>query len=181
VTDTAIDTVNEPETGVTPRTSSRRPPVRLLVLGALVAVSAVVVALLGWQSLSDRRAQDARDQALAAARTDSEVVLSYTPRTLDSDLARSRQLISGEFSAKFDQLASSVVEPATKQVGLATTAKVVRAAVIDANPEQMHALLYISQTSTSTSQPQPKTTANQVKVTMTKARGQWLISEMQPL
>jgi hypothetical protein len=42
-------------------------------------------------------------------------------------------------------------------------------------------VLLMKQVSTMKDQPQPRTDPNQVKVTMTKSDGHWLISGMQPL
>jgi Mce-associated membrane protein len=58
---------------------------------------------------------------------------------------------------------------------------VLNAAVIDAQPDQVRALLFVNQTSTTTGAPEPRTAANQVRVTMTAVDGQWLISDLQPL
>jgi len=152
-----------------------------IVLAALVLVSAVAVGVLGWRAFSDARAQGERDAALAAAKADTTQVLSYDSRTLDADLANSRKVISGSFAAKFEELANSVIVPAVRQQSLSTKATVVRAAVIDAQPNQVSALLFVNQTTTMGDQPAPRNATNQVKVTMTWADGKWLISDMQPL
>jgi Mce-associated membrane protein len=137
--------------------------------------------VLGWQSISASRAQSAQNAALDAARTGTTQVLSYDSKTLDADLAKSRTLISGNFAAKFEDLANSVIVPAVRQQSLSTKANVVRAAVIDAQPEQVQALLFVNQTTTMSSQPAPRSATNQVRVTMTWSDGHWLISDVQPL
>jgi Mce-associated membrane protein len=155
---------------------------RLLVaLAGLVVVSAVVVGWFGWQAYSTAQDRHAQDEALAAARSATAQVLSYSAPTLDADLARSRSMISGLFAAKFAQLADNVIVPAVKEQNLATKAVVLNAAVIDAQPDQVRALLFVNQTSTMTGAPEPRTAANQVRVTMTAVDGQWLISDLQPL
>ena len=157
---------------------------RMLVpigLAALALGSAVAVAVLGWQAFSDARTQRAQDAALEAARTSTVQVLSYDSKTLDADLARSRGLISGTFAAKFEELASGVIVPAVKQQNLGTKATVARSAVIDAQPDQVRALLFVNQATTVGSDPAPHTASNQVRVTMTWTDGRWLISDLQPL
>jgi Mce-associated membrane protein len=151
------------------------------VLAALALGSAIAVGVLGWQAYSDARAQRAQTAALDAAKTGTVQVLSYDSKTLDADLARSRTLISGAFAAKFEELAGSVIEPAVKQQNLGTKATVARSAVIDAQPDQVRALLFVNQTTTVGSDPAPHTASNQVRVTMTWTDGHWLISDMQPL
>ena len=152
-----------------------------IVLAALALGSAVAVAVLGWQAISDSRAQRAQDTALDAAKTSTTQVLSYDSKTLDADLGRARTLISGAFAAKFEELASSVIVPAVKQQNLGTKATVARSAVIDAQPDQVRALLFVNQTTTVGSDPAPHTASNQVRVTMTWTDGHWLISDLQPL
>jgi len=127
------------------------------------------------------KAEMAQAAALDAARTRTAELLSYSTPTLDADLARSRGLISGGFAAKFEELAGSVIVPAVRQQSLSTKATVVRAAVIDAQSDQVRALLFVNQTTTMGDQPAPRNATNQVKVTMTWADGKWLISDMQPL
>src|SRR5882757_963616 len=168
---------------LTPAAASRSPARRLLpiVLAALLVASAVAVALLGWGAYSESRAQRTQDAALAAARDNATQVLSYNSTTLDADLARSRGLISGGFAAKFEELAGSVIVPAVRQQSLSTKATVVRAAVIDAQSDQVRALLFVNQTTTVAGQPAPHNATNQVRVTMTWTNGKWLISDMQPL
>jgi Mce-associated membrane protein len=169
----------EPTAAAPPRSQARR--LFPIVLAALLVASAVAVALLGWGAYSESRAQRTQDAALAAARDNTTQVLSYNSTTLDADLARSRALISGGFAAKFEELASSVIVPAVRQQSLSTKATVVRAAVIDAQSDQVRALLFVNQTTTVAGQPAPHNATNQVRVTMTWTDGKWLISDMQPL
>jgi Mce-associated membrane protein len=158
-----------------------RPVLVPIALAVLALASLVAVAVLGWQSISASRAQSAQNAALDAARTGTTQVLSYDSKTLDADLAKSRTLISGNFAAKFEDLANSVIVPAVRQQSLSTKANVVRAAVIDAQPEQVQALLFVNQTTSMSSQPAPRSATNQVRVTMTWSDGHWLISDVQPL
>jgi Mce-associated membrane protein len=132
-------TTDAVEPSSTTETAPAGSPARRLlpiVLAALLVASAVAVALLGWGAYSESRAQRTQDAALAAARDNTTQVLSYNSTTLDADLARSRGLISGGFAAKFEELASTVIVPAVRQQSLSTKATVVRAAVIDAQPDR---------------------------------------------
>lgn len=151
------------------------------ILGALALVVAVVVGVLAWQSLSDSRTEAAQAQALDTARSSAAQILSYDAKTLDTDVEKSRKLVSGEFAVSFEQLVATVIDPVVKQAGLSNKATVTRAAVIDSRPDQLDALLFVNQTSTAPAQPQPASVMNQIKVTMTKVGDQWLVSGMQPL
>ena len=153
-------------------------PLGLIVL---VGLAAVLVAVLASRAVSEARVRSSQDAALAAARTGTEQVLSYSPRSVQADLAASRKLVSGDFAAKFDQLATQVILPATQSQGLSTKAKVVRAAVVDATADQAHFVLFVDQSTTAKDQTGAQTSSNQVGVTMTLTGGRWLISDLQPL
>jgi Mce-associated membrane protein len=168
-----------PESAVT--ASRRRPTPLVIVLGVLVVLSAVGVGLLGWQAWTDHQAQRDRAEALDAARVGAGQVLTFDPANVNAQLAAARKIVSGTFAAQFDQLATAAIVPATQQDGLATKADVTRAAVVDSQPDQVDVLLFVRQTSSSKSQPQAQSVTNQVKLTMTRAEGRWLISTMQPL
>jgi Mce-associated membrane protein len=166
---------------VTVATASRRPKPLLIVLATLVVVSAVVVGLLTWQTIGDLRTQRDRTDALNAARTGITEVLSYSPANVNAQLASMRKIMSRDFAVQFDRMATAVIVPATQQVGLTTKADVIRSAVVDSQPGQADVLLFVKQVTSSNTQTQAQTVTNQVKVTMTKSNGQWLISNMQPL
>jgi Mce-associated membrane protein len=165
------------------KTAARGKPSGLvLVLGVLVALSAVGVGILLWQFIGDSRAAASKADALDAARTGTAEVLSFDPTGVNAQLAQARKVVSGAFAAQFEQLATAVIVPATQQIGLSTKAEVSRAAVIDATSSEVNVVEFVKQTTSSKQQPQAKSITNQVKVTMTKADdGRWLISTMQPL
>lgn len=173
---------NHPESLVTAPPAPNRQRLLVIVLGALIVISAVVVGLLGWQAIGDAHDRSQRSEALNAARTGAPEVLSFDPTDVNTQLAAARKIVSGTFAAQFDQLATAVITPATQQAGLVTKAAVTRAAVIDAQAGQVDVLVFIKQSTSSKTQPQVQSVTNQVKMTMTRSDGgQWLISNMQPL
>jgi Mce-associated membrane protein len=173
-------TPHDPETTVTapPQSRSNLLPI---VLAVLILVSAIVVGLLGWRVHRDAQAKEDQAAALAAARTGVGLVLSFDPANLDAELASARRVVSGNFAAQFDQLATAVIVPATQQVGLTTKAEVTRLAVIESRPDQIDVLALVKQATSSKAEPTPQAATNQVKVTLTEADGKWLISNMEPL
>jgi Mce-associated membrane protein len=163
----------------TARTPGKTVP---FVLAILLVLSAIVVAYLAWLVVADKRVQQDQDDALTAARTGAVAILSFDPDHVSDQLAAARKLISGAFAANFDQTASKFIVPAAQQGGLGMKSEVIRAAVAGSpRPDQVDVVLLMKQVSTMKDQPQPRTDPNQVKVTMTKSDGHWLISGMQPL
>jgi Mce-associated membrane protein len=174
-------TDNEAEKTVATEPSSKKGRALPIVLAALCVIAAVVVGLLSWQAIAASRAQTDSDQALDAARTRSVFVLSYAPPTVDADIAKAREQLSGTFAAQFDQLVNSVVLPATKQQGLASKVDVTHSAMMESHPDHADVLLLMHQVVSSNAQP-PQEGTIQVKVTVTKTPdGQWLISSLQPI
>jgi Mce-associated membrane protein len=166
-----------PQPPPVPARSWRRLP---LVLGIVLAVSAVAVGVLGWQAVGASRAQANQDAALAAARTEIPQVLSFSVSSLDADLARARGLVSGAFANQFNQLTGEVIGPAVKQQGITTKAKVLRTGIVDAQPGRVTVLMYVQQDTSGAGQPAHQA-VNQVEATMTEVHGKWLISDMQAL
>jgi len=183
---TMADGVHSSEPATSDDTGARTGKGRALpiVLAGLCVLAAVLVGLLSWLAITAKHAQRDLDTALDAARTRAPLVLSYAPATIDADIAKAREQVSGAFAAQFDQLVNSVVLPATKQQGLASKVDVVHSALVEPVPDPLdHAdvLLMVHQVVTGNNQ-QPQEGTVQVRVTMTRtADGRWLISGLQPI
>jgi len=68
-----------------------------------------------------------------------------------------------------------------QQKQVTQTAQVIRAAVAELDPDSAVVLVFINQTVSSKEKPQPQTTAVSARVTLTKVKGSWLISKLDPL
>jgi Mce-associated membrane protein len=150
-----------------------------LVLAVLLA--SVLAAVLGWRAYSAAATDRATSAALDMAKIRTSELLSYSAPSLDADLARAKQQVTGDFVQRFDQLASTLIAPSTRQQGLTTRATVVRAAVVDSQPGRVVTLLFINQSTTTTAHPRPVQQTSQATVTMSKVGDQWLISDLTAL
>lgn len=148
---------------------------------ALVAVLLVAVVVLGWRAVAAGLAQRDTDAALAAARTQVGVVLSYDARTLAADQARALGATTAPFTQRFDQMLNTVVDPTARAQGTRTQARVVRAALVESRPDQVVSLLFVDQSTSTSAHPEPQPSTAQVRVTMTRVHGVWLISALLPL
>jgi Mce-associated membrane protein len=81
--------------------------------------------------------------------------VSYSTPTQEADLARAKQQVTGEFTQRFERLASTLIAPSTRHRGVTTKATVTRAAVIDARSDRVVTLLFVNQTTTTNGQPNP--------------------------
>ncbi|MDQ0605038.1 Mce-associated membrane protein [Streptomyces canus] len=173
------------------RSASVRPWRRLLSMALCVVLVAglVAIAVLGWQYREGRRAEQARGEALAAARKAAPVVLSYDYRHLDRDFARARTHLTGTFREEYRRTTKTVVGPtATKYHGVvkatvATPAGGGRpaASVVSTGPDKAVVLLFVNQVTTSTQVTGSRVDLNRVRMTLTRTAEGWKVSAVDAL
>lgn len=147
------------------------------VLTLLVAGSGAAAGIWDTQAANATATQQERDAAAAAAKAEIPQILSYDYRTLSADLARARADTAGEFSAQFDQLASQLIEPNAPKQQTVTKAVVPAAAAMDSSGDQVTVLVFVQQSTTNKQQPKPQVSAGQLRLTMQKVNGRWLVSQ----
>ncbi|GAB2860205.1 hypothetical protein GCM10027074_29210 [Streptomyces deserti] len=160
-----------------------------VVLGLLLAAGLVAVAVLGWQYREGLRTQDARGQALAAARKAAPVVLSYDYRHLDRDFARARAHLTGDFREEYGKTTRTVVAPTAEKYRGVVKATVVEppgggtpaASVVSASPDRVVVLLFVNQVTRSTQVSAPRLDLNRVRMTLTRTSDGWKVSAVDAL
>ncbi|MGW3209643.1 hypothetical protein [Streptomyces sp. NPDC001135] len=173
---------------------SARPPgaglrVVTAVLGVVLVVALVVAAVLGWQYRQGRQAEQARGEALAAARKAAPVVLSYDHRHLGRDFTRARALLTGHFRDQYGRTTKTVVAPtATKYRGVVRATVATPAgggapavSVVSATPDRAVVLLFVDQVTESTQVPEPRLDLNRVRMTLTRTSHGWRVSGVDAL
>jgi Mce-associated membrane protein len=160
----------------------RRVPLSGLVWVVLVVASVGLLAgLLYFQYRPAQQTNDAAAQsAIAAAKDGTVAVYTYSPNTIDRDLASAQSHLTGDFSSEFKQYIQSPAPTDAKRNGVKTAATVAGAALMELHPDSAKALLFINQTTTSAQNPATSETSRSLLVTLTKVDGKWLISSMKP-
>ena len=155
---------------------------RSIVATALVVIAVGITALLFFTLYRpDQQVGDAAaHRAIQAASDGAVAVLSYTPENLDHDFAKAKSYLTGNFLAYYTKFTEQIAALA-QQKHVTETAQLVRAAVSELHPNSAVVLVFINQTATSKEKPEPQTTANSARVTLTKVKGSWLISKLDPL
>ena len=156
---------------------------RLTATVLLVAVSAVGA---GWSYLNQYRVEqqigpEAAESAIRAATDGTVAILSYSPDTLDGDLAAAKTHLTGEFLTYYGKFSDEIVAPAARENAVDTEAAVVRSGVAEMREGTAKVLVFLNQTTTSKSTAAPMQTASTVMVTMTEVDGAWLISAFDPM
>ncbi|MFD8725899.1 hypothetical protein ACFV2H_50265 [Streptomyces sp. NPDC059629] len=177
----------QPEDGAPPRKAGRS--VLTAVLGVVLVAALVAAAVLGWQYRQGRQAEQARGEALAAARQAAPVVLSYDYRHLDRDFSRARALLTGHFRDQYGKTTKAVVAPtATKYHGVVKATVATPAdggapavSVVSATPDRAVVLLFVNQVTRSTQVPEPRLDLNRVRMTLTRTSDGWKVSGVDAL
>ncbi|WP_225095332.1 hypothetical protein [Streptomyces sp. CoH27] len=178
---------DEPEESAPSRRAGRSV---LTAVPVLVLVTALVVAaVLGWQYRQGRQAEQARGEALAAARKAAPVVLSYDYRHLDRDFARARALLTGHFRDQYGRTTKTLVAPTATTYHAVVKATVATpsdggtpaASVVSATPDKAVVLLFVNQVTQSTQVPEPRLDLNRVRLTLTHTSDGWKVSGVDAL
>lgn len=154
----------------------------ILLIVAVVASVGFAGGLFVFQYRPDQQlGAAAADAALAAASEGAVAILSYSPETVDRDVAAANSLLTGEFLRYYREFSQHFVAPAVRQQDVKASATVLRAGVSELHPDSAVVLLFIHQTTTSKDKPEPVLTSSNVRVGLTKVDGTWLISKFEPV
>jgi Mce-associated membrane protein len=192
------DSVNEtrPEDdGSSERTEHRRANRPRMVLNVKVVPVIVVLLLLisggvtAWLYFTQYQPKQQTDrtnpavaQAVVKAASDGTVaLLSYSPESLDKDVANAKSYLSGDFLSEYTKRIEQTVAPATKEKSLTTTAHVVGAAVSELHLNSAVVLVFVDQSTTSKDRPDPSMWASSVLVSLSRIKGKWLITKFDPV
>jgi Mce-associated membrane protein len=157
--------------------------IRAALLALLAAASVSLLGGLFYFSYLPDRATDgaAAKAALSAASEGTVAVLSYSPTSIDSDIASAKSHLTGDFLKYYSQFSDEIVKPAAKQKSIKTAAVVLRSALSEFHPDSAVVLLFVNQSTQSADRPEPSLTSSSVVASLTKAEGKWLISSFNPV
>lgn len=156
---------------------------RVIAYGLLPALALLVTGGIGylkWRDSSVRDAPVARAESVQVATEGTIALLSYRPDTVQKDLEAARGRLTGTFLNAYTQLTHEVVIPGAKQKQISAVATVPGAASISASADHAVVLLFVNQTIV-VGQDAPTSTASNVRVTLDKIDGRWLISQFDPV
>jgi Mce-associated membrane protein len=154
-------------------------PVLLTVL--LLASAGVAAWLYVYQYRVDQQTDAAASAAQQAAKDGAKALLSYSPESIDKDLATAKTHLTGDFLEYYTTFTEQIVAPAAKQKSVKTAASVVRSAVSEIHPDSAVVLIFVNQATTSKENPDGAFAGSSVKVGLTKVDGKWLISSFDPV
>ncbi|WP_280245842.1 h domain protein [Nocardia abscessus] len=153
----------------------------LALLGVVVAVAAVIGGVNGYRYWDDRQAEQSRKDAVATAGRTVEAMFTYNPQTVDTELPKSADNLTGDFRADYLTLIEKQIAPGAKEKQLTVTATTQAGGVISADSSHAQVLLFLNQVMTSKDSPQGTTTGSRVRVALTKADSRWLVEAVTPV
>ncbi|MGW0735362.1 hypothetical protein [Streptomyces sp. NPDC002851] len=184
----------ESEGDTPPGTRSSRLPrasvAALATLALLTVAGGITTTVLGLQYQETSRTNEARTEAVAAARKAAPEILSYDHRHLDRDFATARGHLTGSFLDEYKKTTKTVVEPTAKKykgVVKATVAKPTgdnatpAVSVVSATPDKAVVLLFMNQVTKSTQISGPRVDLNRVRMTLVQTDQGWKVSAVDAL
>lgn len=159
------------------------------VLCVLLVAGLVAAGVLGWRYREGARADEARGQALTAARQAAPVVLSYDYRHLDRDFTAARARLTGHFRDEYGKTTSTVVGPTARKYHGVVKATVAQptgggspaASVVSASADRAVVLLFVNQVTTSTQVSGSRVDLNRVRMTLARTAEGWKVSAVDAL
>lgn len=146
------------------------------VLGVVTALAVVAVVLL-WSQPSEGSIESASTDAKVAAQTAIEPILSYDYRTLDQDQNDAHRYLTSGYKAEYDKAFNDLIRPNAAQTKTVVTVKVVDAAVVRTQGDDMvQVLLFVNRPTSNKAR--TVTYKDQVTVTMVREDGRWLVDRL---
>ncbi len=171
----AVATSRRPEAG-------RSPLWLALVLGGLVVIAAVALVVALAMPVKSGSASE-RDQALAAAKTEVPVILSYDYRTFDAGLAKGKTVLTGRMIDDYTKSMTTTIKPNAVKLKAVVQASTDSGGVESVSPDgkQVVVLVFGEQKVTQSSLNAPRVDLLRVRATLDLIGGHWLISKFDPL
>lgn len=169
---------------VEPSSSAVEPvetPRWVLPVAAVMVVATLVLGFLAWRAwdraneLEEAEASARAVRATVAERV--EQLLSYDHASFDEDLAAAEEAMTEEFRDEYAPTVEEIRETAVRQERT-QEARVVAVSVIDAEPDEVHTLLFVDTYSSRKGDDGQDIMQNRVDVTMVREDGKWLIDDV---
>lgn len=153
----------------------------LLVVLAAVLVAVVVVTLLAWDLVRMDDRADARKAAQVVATESVAAILSYDHARYDEGVAAAKTLMTDEFAEEYADTVDTV-RPEVLETESVVKAEVVASSVVEAEADEVRALLFVNQTTTGKQVAEPRVDLNRVEVTLVRdPEVGWLVSDIEAL
>ncbi|MCV7310613.1 twin-arginine translocation pathway signal [Mycobacterium paraffinicum] len=154
----------------------------IVLMLLLISTIGSAAGLFYFQYRPDRQTDKAAaHEAIRAASEGAVALLSYSPDNLTRDFENAKWRLTENYRSYYNQFTAKIVAPAAQRGQIATTARVIRAAVSELHGNSAVVLMFIEQRTSSKEKPEPLKTTNSVRVMLLKVEGHWLIDKFDSL
>lgn len=150
-------------------------------LGIGVLVMALVAGGLGYLTLRYSQTDQARQQAVTAAKDAVVPLLSYNYRTIDRQVATTQALVTGKFKDDYAALVRDHVIGTSKAQAVSIQTQVVSASAGESGPNQVVVLMFVNQQTQVAGNTEPALTGSRLKLTMSHVDDRWMVSDLAPV
>ncbi|MBH0776635.1 h domain protein [Nocardia bovistercoris] len=146
---------------------------------ALVAVA--VTAVNGYRYFEQRADERTRADAVSTAERTVTAMFSYDHTTVDTELPRAADQLTGDFRADYLRLIREAIVPGAKEKKLTVRATVEAGGIVSDENSHAVVLLFLNQVTTSGDNAQGATTGSRVRVGLDRNDDRWLVSGVTPI
>jgi Mce-associated membrane protein len=161
--------------------AAERPVRAIRVLGATVAVLAVLAGLFAWQAQRYAGMDAARAEALEQGKRAVVKLMSYNFRTVEDQVANTQDLITGDFKDQYADLVAKNIAGGAKDKQISVQTQVLENAVVEDGSDHMVLLMFLDQESGSKLKGDTQSTVSRMRVTVDRDADRWLVSELKPV
>jgi len=158
-----------------------RTKILVFVTAVVVVAAAVVAGINGYRYWDDKRSEQSRADAVAAATRTVSTMFTYDHETVDTELPKTAEQMAPEFRADYLELIEKAIIPGAKEKGLGVQATTQASGVVSADRAQAVVMLFLNQVTTSKDSPEGTSTGSRVRVSMDKIDDHWLVASVTPI
>ncbi|MEU0502872.1 h domain protein [Nocardia sp. NPDC005998] len=162
-------------------TGGRRRVVVASAVALVIVALAAICGVTGYKYWNDRKSEQARTQVVPAAQRTVEAMFTYNFKTVDAELPKAADNLTGSFRDDYLKLIREAIAPGAKEKELNVQATTQASGVVSAESAHAVVLLYLNQVTTSKDAPQANISTSRVKVSLDKDGGHWLVSAVTPI
>jgi len=155
---------------------------------ALIVLATITLVLAGYSAImhfaigaQDRSLEQVRSGAAEEIGKLTAAVLSYSPDTVEADVATSKSHLTGDFLTEFSDLGASDIVPRAKQDAIGAQWDVTGTSLVTAEADTATVLVFLHGTVTRGATPQPEELSSSVRVRAERTGQSWSISDLEPL
>jgi Mce-associated membrane protein len=142
---------------------------------------AVLAGALGYGAHYYAQVEQARTGAIVAAKDAVVPLLSYDYRTIDRQVATTRDLVTGQFADDYAALVRNKIIGTARAQAVSIQTQVASASIESGSPSRVVVFLFVNQQSQVAGASDPALTGSRLLMTMQLVDGRWRVADLRPV